>query len=88
MFPRFAMPDWFFPAESVILRIAYDSKELNILKAGAFLRGMGIGLVAGVAMDMAVNPRPKPRKTAVGKTMEKVGTIMDSAIQNVSSMVK
>jgi hypothetical protein len=58
------------------------------LKAGAFLRGVGVGLVAGVAMDMAVNPRPKPRKTAVGKTMEKMGAVMDSAIQSVSSMMK
>jgi gas vesicle protein len=58
------------------------------MKAGSFLRGVCIGMVAGVAMDMAANPRPKPRRTVVGKTMEKMGNAMDSAIQTVSSMIK
>lgn len=61
-------------------------KELMFVSAKAFLRGVGVGLVTGVVADMMVNPRPKARKTTVGKTMEKLGNAMDSALDSVTSM--
>jgi len=56
------------------------------MKAVSFLRGMGIGMVTGAVADMVVNPRPKARKTTVGKTMEKLGNAMDSALDSVTGM--
>ena len=56
------------------------------MSAGSFLRGMGVGVVAGIVADMVVNPHPKSRKTTVGKTMEKLGNAMDSALESVTSM--
>ena len=37
----------------------------------AFLRGVCVGMVAGAAVDMAARPYPKPRKTVVGKAMQR-----------------
>ena len=51
----------------------------------AFLRGVCVGMVAGAAVDMAAHPCPKPRKTAVGKAMQRLGNAMDSAWVSVTS---
>ena len=48
----------------------------------AFLRGVCVGMVAGAA-----HPYPKPRKTVVGKAMQRVGNTLDSALVTVTSML-
>ena len=53
-----------------------------------FVRGVCIGMVAGVVADMIVNPRPQARKTTVGKAMQRMGNAMDSAMDTVNCMMK
>lgn len=57
------------------------------MKATAFIRGMAIGMVAGVALDM-VAPAIGRRKTTVGRAMQKVGNAVDSAIDDVSDRLR
>ncbi|MBQ6974243.1 MAG: hypothetical protein IJQ17_05400 [Oscillospiraceae bacterium] len=57
------------------------------MKATAFIRGMAIGMVAGVALDM-VAPAIGGRKTTVGKAMQKVGNAVDTAIDDVSDRLR
>lgn len=53
----------------------------------AFAKGMCVGMVAGVMMDMAVSPRPKIRKTTVGKAMQRMGNAVDQALNDVNRMM-
>jgi gas vesicle protein len=53
-----------------------------------FLRGVCVGMVAGAAVDMIVNPRPKVPKTAVGKAMRRMGNAVDAAVDTVTCMAK
>lgn len=52
-----------------------------------FLKGMAIGLAAGVVMDMAVQSKAM-RKTDLGKTMQKVSGAMDDMISDVSRAIR
>lgn len=52
-----------------------------------FAKGMCVGMVAGVMLDMATTPRPKVRKTAVGKAMQRVGNAMDQTLSDVRRMM-
>jgi len=54
----------------------------------AFARGVCVGMVAGVVVDMVASPWPKARKTTVGKAMQRMGNAVDSAIDNVNHMMK
>ena len=53
----------------------------------AFLRGVCVGMVAGALVEVMVIPRPKTRKTAVGKAMQRMGNALDSALVTVTSML-
>ena len=55
------------------------------MKMCAFLRGMAVGMAAGVALDMAVRPSPKFRKTAVGKAVHRLGYALDEAVDAACS---
>ena len=50
----------------------------------AFLRGVCVGMVAGALVGVMVIPRPKTRKTAVGKAMQRMGNAVDSALETVA----
>lgn len=53
----------------------------------AFLCGLGLGLgVVGVVYVMT-DPQHKPGHHAVEKTMQRVGSAVDSAIENVTDMM-
>lgn len=54
----------------------------------AFAKGMCVGMVAGVMLDMVTAPRPQKRKTAVGKALQRVGNAMDQTISDVRHMMK
>ena len=56
-------------------------------KTGAFLWGLAAGMVAGAMIEIVVLPRPRPRKTAVGKAMQRMGNALDSALVTVTSML-
>ena len=43
------------------------------MKMGSFAWGLGVGMVAGVVVDMVASPWPKARKTTVGKAMQRMG---------------
>ena len=58
------------------------------MNTATFVRGACVGMVAGVVMDMIVNPRPKSRKTAVGKAMQRMGNAMDSAVDTITCMMQ
>ena len=53
------------------------------MKLSSFAWGLGVGMVAGVVVDMAVFPLPKARKSAVGKAMQRMGSAVDSAMDDV-----
>ena len=38
-------------------------------KTGTFLWGLAAGMVAGAMLEIIILPRPRPRRTAVGKAM-------------------
>ena len=42
------------------------------------------GMVAGAMIEIVVLPRPRPRKTAVGKAMQRMGNAMDQALESVA----
>lgn len=54
------------------------------MSISAFMRGICIGMVAGVALDMAASAYSPRRKTTVGKAMQRVGNAVDSALDDVS----
>ena len=58
------------------------------MNTATFVRGVCVGMVTGAVMDMVVNPRPKGRKTAAGKAMQRMGNAMDSAMDTINSMIK
>ena len=42
------------------------------------------GRQAGAMIEIVVLPRPRPRKTAVGKAMQRMGNAMDQALESVA----
>ena len=42
-------------------------------KTGTFLWGLAAGMVAGAMLEIIILPRPRPRRTAVGKAMQRMG---------------
>ena len=52
-----------------------------------FAKGVCVGMVAGVVVDMVASPRPKIRKTTVGKAMQKMGNAVDQALSGVDRMM-
>ena len=51
-------------------------------KVSTFVTGVCVGMVAGALVE--VIPRPKTRKTAVGKAMQRMGNAVDSALETVA----
>ena len=49
---------------------------------GSFLRGMAVGAVAGIAVDMLLRPNARP-KTEAGKALQSVTDAVDSAASDV-----
>ena len=52
-----------------------------------FAKGVCVGMVAGVVVDMVASPRPKIRKTTVGKAMQKMGNAVDQALGDINRMM-
>jgi hypothetical protein len=48
---------------------------------------MGAGLMVGAVVCAAVLSRPESRKSAVGKTMQRVGNAVDQAVESVADMM-
>ncbi|HAZ68269.1 hypothetical protein LKD37_11535 [Oscillospiraceae bacterium CLA-AA-H272] len=53
-------------------------------KTGTFLWGLAAGMVAGAMLEIIILPRPRPRRTAVGKAMQRMGNAMDQALESVA----
>ena len=58
------------------------------MKITSFAWGLGVGMVAGVVVDMVAYPWPKARKTTVGKAMQRVGNAVDAVVDDVNHMMK
>ncbi len=58
------------------------------MKLGSFTWGLGVGMLAGVVVDMVASPWPRTRKTTVGKAMQRMGNAVDSAVDGVNNMMK
>ncbi|MBE6919654.1 MAG: YtxH domain-containing protein [Ruminococcaceae bacterium] len=54
---------------------------------GSYLCGMGAGLMVGAVVCAAVLSAPESRKSAVGKTMQRVGNAVDQAVESVADMM-
>ena len=54
---------------------------------GSYLCGMGAGLLVGAVVCAAVLSRPESRKSALGKTMQRVGNAVDQAVESVADMM-
>ena len=52
-------------------------------KVSTFVTGVCVGMVAGALVEVMVIPRPKTRKTAVGKAMQRMGNAVDSDRKSV-----
>ena len=59
-----------------------------MMKLSSFAWGLGVGLVAGVVVDMVAPSYPKARKTTVGKAMQRMGNAVDSAVDSANHMMK
>lgn len=53
------------------------------MSCSAFWCGIGAGFVTGAAVGMLVVPKQRTMKTCVGKTMQNMGTAMDSALDDL-----
>lgn len=53
------------------------------MKLCAFIGGLGVGMMAGVVADRMAADRKTRR--AVGRTMERMGKVMDSAFEDVKN---
>ena len=54
------------------------------MNMSAFFRGLIVGMVAGAAVDMMASGTQKYRKTAVGKAMQRMGNVMDTALDDIT----
>lgn len=57
-------------------------------KTGTFLCGLAAGMVAGAMLEIIILPRPRPRRTAVGKAMQRMGNAMDQALESVAEKMR
>ncbi len=58
--------------------LTVEEREVEGMKEHGFLKGMGLGMVAGAALGAAMMPKRKPNlKRAAGKAMKTVGQVME-----------
>lgn len=48
-----------------------------------FFKGIGLGMVTGAAIGMALAPRPKSMKSAAGKAIKAVGDVVENIAENI-----
>ncbi|MBQ2062236.1 MAG: hypothetical protein II458_06125 [Oscillospiraceae bacterium] len=58
------------------------------MKLSSFAWGLGVGLVAGMVVEMAIPSNPRARNTAAGNVMRRMGSAVDSAVDDVNHMMK
>lgn len=54
------------------------------MKMTDFVCGVAAGMAAGAVVGWMVRPTPNCRKTAMGRTLQKMGNAMDSAWDSVT----
>ena len=57
------------------------------MTVGSFMRGMVVGAMAGMAVDMVLRPKAKP-KTEAGKALQSVTDVVDSTANEVMHKIK
>ena len=57
-------------------------------KVSTFVTGVCVGMVAGALVEVMVIPRPKTRKTAVGKAMQRMGNALDTVMVTVAKKLE
>jgi len=55
------------------------------MKAGAFLCGIGLGMIAGAAVEMMIYPEARAMKRSVARTIRKAGDAIDYAADTITS---
>ncbi|MEG1918559.1 MAG: hypothetical protein RR092_07865 [Oscillospiraceae bacterium] len=58
------------------------------MKSTLFLSGIGIGMLAGAALEVLAMPRQKAMKTPMGKAMQRAGVAVDRAAAQVLSAME
>lgn len=58
------------------------------MKLGTFMRGMAVGVAAGVLLDTALRPSPQFRKTQAGKAIRRLTCALDDAVNEVCAKLQ
>ena len=53
-------------------------------KTGTFMWDLAAAMVADSMLDIIILQRTRPRRTAVGKAMQRMGNAMDQALESVA----
>ena len=59
-----------------------------MMKMGTIMRGMAVGVAAGVLLDTALRPTPKFKKTQAGKAMHRLTCALDDAVDEVCARLQ
>ena len=50
-----------------------------------FAKGVGVGILVGSAIGMAMSPHRKTGKSRVGKTLKSVGEVLENITETITS---
>ena len=57
------------------------------MKTTAFLCGVGLGMVAGAAVEMMIYPETRAMKRSVERTIRKAGHAIDHAAESITAAI-
>ena len=58
------------------------------MKTCTFLRGMVVAVAAGVLLDNVLRPSPKFKRTQAGKTLRRLTSALDEAVEEACSKLQ
>lgn len=59
-----------------------------MMQENGFWKGMGMGLIAGTALGMALSCEKNGMKTQVGKKIQKMGTAVDHTLDSLMEKMR
>ncbi len=58
------------------------------MKMCLFMRGMAVGIVAGVLLDNALRPSPKFKRTQAGKAVQRLSCAVEDAVDELCTRLQ
>ncbi len=58
------------------------------MKMCLFMRGMAVGIVAGVLLDNALRPSPKFKRTQAGKAVRRLSCAVEDAVDELCTRLQ